>query len=153
MKKWAKILLGLATLWPFVYMIFFFVVIFSAFLFMPNQEAEGSGPPLFFVVLFPLHFLTMLLIIGLTIFYIVNVFGNDLVDKDKKALWAVVIFMGSMFAMPIYWYLYIWRESAGAGSPTPSTLDSANASGYLRDAQPNREHQYVPPAQPPNWRE
>ncbi|NLG84554.1 MAG: hypothetical protein GX493_08130 [Firmicutes bacterium] len=42
--------------------------------------------------------------------YIVNVFNTDLVDKDKKALWAVVLFFGNIIAMPIYWYLYIWRE-------------------------------------------
>lgn len=152
MKKWLKILLGLATLWPFVYMIIFFVVIISTLIFMPNQEAEGSGPPMFFAVIIPLHLLTMLWIIALTIFYIVNVFKNDLVDKAKKVLWAVVIFMGSLIAMPIYWYLYIWRESAVAGSPPPPPLGSADASGYL-GAQANREHQYVPPAQPPNWRE
>lgn len=153
MKKWAKILLGLATLWPFLYMILFFVFVVSAFLFMPTQEAEGSGPHLFFVLIFPLHLFTMLWIMGLTAFYMVNVFRNDMVDKDKKVLWAVVIFMGSLFAMPVYWYLYIWRESAGAASPPPPTLGGAEGSNYLRDAQADREHQYVPPAQPPNWRE
>src|SRR5688572_7558223 len=120
MKKWAKILLGLATLWPFLYMILFFVFIFSTVLFMPKQGAEGSDSPTFLVVIIPLLILTMLWIIGLTIFYMVNVFKNDMVDKDKKVLWAVVIFMASMFAMPIYWYLYIWRESASAGSPPPT---------------------------------
>ena len=31
------------------------------------------------------------------------------VPQDKKALWAVVIFMGNALAMPVYWYLYIWK--------------------------------------------
>jgi hypothetical protein len=61
-------------------------------------------------VILPLHVFTMLAGIALIVFYIVNVFRNDRVDKDKKALWAVVLFMGSMIAMPIYWYLYIWPE-------------------------------------------
>ena len=43
----------------------------------------------------------MLWIMALTVFYMVNVFRNDRVDKDKKVLWAVVIFMGSIIAMPI----------------------------------------------------
>jgi hypothetical protein len=42
--------------------------------------------------------------------YIVNVFKNDRVSKDKKALWVVVLFLGNMIAMPVYWYLYIWEE-------------------------------------------
>jgi cytosine/uracil/thiamine/allantoin permease len=59
----------------------------------------------------------MLAVIALMVFYIVNVFRNDRVDKDKKALWAVVLFMGNMIAMPIYWYLYIWRETPAPDSP------------------------------------
>jgi hypothetical protein len=42
--------------------------------------------------------------------YVVNVFKNDHVSKDKKALWAVVLFLGNVIAMPVYWYLYIWKE-------------------------------------------
>ena len=153
MKKWAKILLGVATLWPILYMFIFFTFIFTMVFFMPNQAA-GEAPPALFFIIFPLHFLTIFWIFGLTIFYILNIFKNDLVDKEKKALWAVVIFFGSMFAMPVYWYLYIWRDSAVDGSRGPSTLGSANASGYLNEVKAtNREHQYVPPAQPPNWRE
>ena len=153
MKKWAKILLGVATLWPVLYMFIFFMFIFSMVLFMPDQSA-GEGPPTWFFIIFPLHILTMLWIFGLTIFYILNIFKNDRVDQDKKALWAVVIFFGNMFAMPVYWYLYIWREAGVDGSRGPSTLESANVPGYLNDVRaPNLEHQYVPPAQPPNWRE
>jgi heme/copper-type cytochrome/quinol oxidase subunit 2 len=111
MKKSTKILLAIATIWPFIYMIFFFVVIFFSFFFMPRGgTAEGGAFPALFMIIFPLHFLTMLLIMGLTVFYMVNVFRNDRVEKDKKVLWAVVLFMGNMIAMPIYWYLYIWRD-------------------------------------------
>lgn len=38
----------------------------------------------------------LFLIMGLTVFYMVNVFRNDRVEKDKKVLWAVVLFMGNM---------------------------------------------------------
>ena len=122
MKKSTKILLGLATLWPFVYMILFFIFVFSSILFMPSQPGEQSGPPFFFVVFIALHLLTMLWIMALTVFYMVNVFRNDRVDKDKKVLWAVVIFMGSIIAMPIYWYLYIWRvpRANPPGDQSPS---------------------------------
>jgi len=42
--------------------------------------------------------------------YIKNVFKNERISQDKKALWVVVLFLGGFVAMPIYWYLYIWKE-------------------------------------------
>ncbi|HEU0144746.1 MAG TPA: hypothetical protein VFQ47_08155 [Nitrososphaera sp.] len=157
MKKSTKILLAIATIWPFLYMIFFFVVIFSSFFFMPrNGSSEGGAFPALFMIIFPLHFLTMLLIMGLTVFYMVNVFRNDRVEKDKKVLWAVVLFMGNMIAMPIYWYLYIWREEKEMPniSHDRKVLDNAEASSWVNDATSKEcEKEYVPPTQPPNWRE
>lgn len=111
MKKPTKIILGIATLWPILYMAIFFVFIFSqVFLFSQKEAPSQSGPPPKFLMIFGLHFLTMLWIFALLIIYNVNVFRNNRVAKDKKALWAVVLFLGNMVAMPIYWYLYIWRE-------------------------------------------
>src|SRR6185369_4576249 len=117
MEKPGKVALGAATLWPFLYMVIFFGFIFSSILFSPGT---GPGFSAMFAVIFALHIFTMLLIMGLSIFYIVDVFRNNRVDKDKKALWAVVIFLGNMIAMPIYWYLYIWKEAAVAGNPLPA---------------------------------
>lgn len=153
MKKSTKILLGLATLWPFVYMILFFVFIFSAFMFMPQSGSEESGPPMFFVIIVPLHLLTMLWVMGLTVFYMVNIFRNDQVDKDKKVLWAVVIFMANLIAMPIYWYLYIWKDAPAGNLPSPSSLETAGTSAWATDTSASNREQYVPPTQPPNWRE
>ncbi len=75
---------------------------------------------MFFLIILPLHLLTMLSVLALTVFYIVNVFRNDRVEKDKKALWAVVIFLGHVIAMPVYWYFYIWRKPSIANVPPPS---------------------------------
>jgi hypothetical protein len=153
MKKSTKILLGLATLWPFLYMILFIVFAFSSIFFMRGQGGEESGPPFFFMVFFAIHLFTMLCIMALTIFYMVNVFRNDRVDKDKKVLWAVVIFMGNLIAMPIYWYLYIWKEAPAVSLPSHSPLGSADTSDWANDARASNREQYAPPTQPPNWRE
>lgn len=124
MKKSTKILLGLATLWPFIYMILFVAFVFSMILWAPSSEGQKSGVPLSFAVFMVFHVLTMLWMVGLTIIYMVDVFRNERVEKDYKVLWAVVIFMGNMFAMPIYWYLYLWREPPVTKSADASTLDS-----------------------------
>lgn len=157
MKKFTKILLAIATIWPFIYMIFFFLVVFSSLFLMPRSGSpEGGAFPSLFLLIFPLHFLTMLLIMGLTVFYMVNVFRNERVEKDKKVLWAVVLFMGSMIAMPIYWYLYIWREDKEPAivSNDRQVLNNAESFSRVNDATAKeREKEYAPPPQPPNWRE
>lgn len=42
--------------------------------------------------------------------YIGHVFKNPAIAADKRALWAVVLFFGNVIAMPVYWFLYVWRE-------------------------------------------
>ena len=145
MKKSSKIFLALATIWPFLYMILFMgVAISSIFL-------QGNEPGYIWAIIIPLHILTMLWIICLTVFYMVNVFRNDRVNKDMKVLWAVVLFMGSIIAMPIYWYLYIWREPPALPSGH-AELASERTSGFVRSAEWSpRENEYNP-QRPPDWR-
>lgn len=147
-----KTLIGLATLWPIVYMGLFFAFVFGSFFFLSTSAGQEVGPPVSFMVIFLLHLLTMLWMVALTVFYIVNVFRNDRVEKDKKVLWAVVLFMGSVIAMPIYWYLYIWKEPA-VSLPGPASLNSGDPNVWVNNAKASSEQpQYVPPSEAPNWR-
>src|SRR3989442_571149 len=148
MKTSSKILLAAATIWPLFYMLLFMGVFMSAFFLTSN------GPGNLWAIIIPLHLLTMLLIMGLTVFYIVNVFRNDRVNKDMKVLWAVVLFMGSMIATPIYWYLYIWRDAAEALQQNQAQLVGPvlQSTGTRQTATPAPEASYVPPPQPPDWR-
>src|SRR5688572_1773602 len=155
MQKPTKVLLGIASLWPVFYMFLFFGFIFSMALgFGGGGQPEPGIQPMMALV-FGLHFLTMLVILALTVFYIVDVFRNERVDKDKKALWAIVIFMGSMIAMPIYWYLYFWKEPRTGNQVLPGQLNEVNTAAWTNEARSSRQEQqqYVPPSQPPNWRE
>lgn len=156
MKKSNKVLLGAATIWPFIYIVLFMVFMLSTFFFTRGGAAEGGFVPGVMVVVFALHFLTIVWIWALIAFYMVNVFRNDRVDKDKKVLWAVVLFMGNMIVMPVYWYLYIWREGGvpSATSNAPMALNNAEGSNWAAQAASNqRDKEYVPPSQPPNWRD
>ena len=113
MNKTRKVLVGIATVWPISYMVIFMVYAISQFFLPTSKEAiinRLNSPPTDFFILFGLHLFTMLLMIGLLIFYITNVFRNDMVTKDKKILWVVLLIFGNMIAMPIYWYIYIWKE-------------------------------------------
>lgn len=147
MKKSTKVLLGIATIWPVLYMFLFMGV------FMVSMFLRGGEPGAIWAIIIPLHLLTMLGIIGLITFYMVNVFRNDRVSKDMKVLWAVVLFMGSPVAMPIYWYLYIWRGTPDTTSQKPPQLGAGLQSRWRsQTAAPEREAAYVPPSQPPDWR-
>ena len=161
MKKSNKVLLGIATVWPFIYIVFFMVFMFSTFFFARGGGASDGGTPevgfvqVMMLIVFALHFLTIIWIWALIAFYMVNVFRYDRVDKDKKVLWAVVLFMGSIMAMPVYWYLYIWRDGGASSSTSNAPKALNNAEGYNWAAQAasnQRDKEYVPPSQPPNWR-
>lgn len=111
MNKSKALILGGCTLWPIVYMFLFMGVIFSQFIMMDigNKHVAGEMPTVMKII-FPLHFLTMIWIFVLLAVYIRHIFKTEAVPQDKKALWAVVIFCGNMIAMPVYWYLYIWKK-------------------------------------------
>ena len=144
MKKTSKILLAGATIWPILYMLFFMSVFLWSFL------SRDNGPGFLWAIIVPLHLLTMVVIMGLIAFYIVNVFRNDRVKKDMKVLWAVVIFMGGPMAMPVYWYLYVWRHSVAIASDDPKLL--SETANWAREPEAQRTSEYVPPPHPPDWR-
>ncbi len=110
MTRGKAIALGIFSFLPILYILSFIGLFFILMLsFVLGNDGEPSYMQYIFPVMFVLHISFMLLAWVLIAIYIINVFKNDLVDKDKKALWAVVLFLGNIFAMPIYWYLYIWK--------------------------------------------
>lgn len=125
MGRFPKLLLGVISFWPviylFIFMGFFFIQFFTFFSTQVSspQPTNITNTFTLFRTLFIMHLLTMLLILTLMALYVVDVFKNERVTQDKKALWAVVLLMGGMIAMPVYWYLYIWREPHDPSVPYP----------------------------------
>ena len=110
LSKPIKLVIAAATTWPLLYFLGFIVFMFSMILKDFPASDSHPGIPNAIKIVFLLHFLTILWIIGLQIFYFIYLFKTDRVAKDMKVLWAVILFIGNMFAMPIFWYLYIWRN-------------------------------------------
>ena len=100
--------IGFLTLIPVAYILFFFAVIMIAVM---SAGAPNQGS---FIFLFVMHFAVMILSWSLIGFYIYYLFKTDHVKQDQKALWAVVLFLGNMIAMPVFWYLYIWKPAENA---------------------------------------
>ncbi|MGH9873619.1 MAG: hypothetical protein ACRD9S_14315 [Pyrinomonadaceae bacterium] len=201
-RSW-KVLLGLATVWPAIYMVLFLVTVFSFVLLIPFEDHRGSSRktedidliqlerkidngeigelrvtareiiavdrvrgveyytsltngstreeilkgarevdsngqprvakidedtsqppsgflPIGFAALFVAHFITILLILGLMPLYIVLVVKSDRLDQTMRIIWVVLICMLGMFAMPVYWYLYVWRNAPPISAEIPS---------------------------------
>lgn len=98
-----------------------------------SHHGRPAEPPMFFFYLFPLHFLTMLLMFGLTATYVVHAFRTDLVDPDKRVIWVIALIFGNILAFPIYWYLYMWRplRPLSTNSRTPDGGTTSNESTNL----------------------
>lgn len=113
MNKTKAIVLGAFTVWPIAYMLLFMATVAASFFLM--RDGSPQMPP-FFGLLIVLHLFTMLEMVGLLVCYLLHLFKTDAIPQDKKALWAVVLFMGNALAMPVYWYLYIWKPLRPEGA-------------------------------------
>jgi len=111
LSKPVAVLVFLATLVPLGYLAFFLTVIVSDVF----SESPG-GPPVAFKILFALHLLCMFWMWALMAFYIVYLFKSPAVPKDQRVLWLVLLLFVNMFAMPVFWYLYVWGASTENGA-------------------------------------
>jgi hypothetical protein len=162
MKKSRKIWLGIATIWPIVYMFLFMASIFSLFIF--SGMGSGGPPvggsnsilfPLGFMGLFAVHLLTILGTLALTVFYIIRVFKTERLDQNMKIMWMLLLFFMGMFAQPVFWYLYIWRDTPELAlqENLPRVMAAGPRQAWTPQGAPSaREASYVPPSKPPDWR-
>jgi hypothetical protein len=117
--------LAVLTVWPIVYFVLF--MSFMVFTFASIGSRTEKAPTLdLFKFIFPLHLLTMLLMIALTAVYVVHAFRDDEVPSDKRTLWVLVLFLGNMFAFPVYWWFY-FRPSRPNHSDQQGTAQSPAA--------------------------
>lgn len=105
MTRQAKLLLGLLTFWPSAYAVLFVGFVLAMMLGAGRGEPPGSG----MVLVFVLHALTMLLVMGLLVYYLIHIVRNPALDNNARILWAVVVTMGGFLGQAVYWYLNVWQ--------------------------------------------
>lgn len=91
-----------------------------------GQPAVSPAFPIGIVIFFGAHMITILLIMALMPLYIILAVKSDRIDQTMRIVWVVLICMVGMFAMPVYWYLCIWREppvslASGTAADSSST--------------------------------
>lgn len=105
MTKGQKALLGLLTVVPPIYLIL--VLLTPLRHVFTTSPLEASDWSLYFTAF---HFFMYLYTALLLTFYLVHLFGNGSMSRERKVLWALLLMGGFVFTMPVYWYLQVWRK-------------------------------------------
>jgi hypothetical protein len=95
---------------PFLYIPFFVVLMIP-----DNSISSAADYHKQFDTIFRYH---MTVILGSWVLvgtYIVYLFRTPYVPADKRALWVVVLLFANMFAMPFFWFYYVWKPLASNG--------------------------------------
>jgi hypothetical protein len=82
-----------------------------------EETSEPVVSPIFpigMVIFFGTHMLTILLMMALLPLYIILAVKDERHDQTMRIIWVVLFCTVNMFAMPVYWYLYVGRK-AGRG--------------------------------------
>jgi hypothetical protein len=120
-SKPVKVLIGIATVWYLFYLVLFgiWVLILFGYVAMSLLARGGQmsdletlftlGLPLEIII--PVHLCSLLLEIGLLIFYLVHIIKNPKVDNTFRVLFILGHLFLPFIVMPVYYYLYIWLES------------------------------------------
>ena len=107
-KKSIAIIWGFFTLLPVV-TFFYTMYIFGENPIDPGENFKAWD--IHFQQVKQIMFVSQGILFAVLMSYIVYLFRTKHVRQDKKALWAVVLFLGNFVAMPIFWYHYVWKPA------------------------------------------
>jgi len=104
MSKNKALLLAGLTLWPYLFLLFGWLLDLSGLL-----ASTGSQPPVAFILFLLVMALTALLVPALVIFYLVYLLTRPALSLDRKLVWAALLVIGHVLIMPLFWYLFLWK--------------------------------------------
>jgi intracellular septation protein A len=108
----------LVAVWPLIYIPLFIALVIE------STVRNGGDPDndllIPFELLMALHIGTMLLLVAGAVAYVAHAWRSPRVGKDERVLWVIVLILGGVIAMPIYWWLHIRPREAVAGSSSAS---------------------------------
>lgn len=132
MSKSAKIVLGVLSFLPFVFLLGYFVWFIGLFIHMMGAAGSGNAYPGEMPDYFLGNMIWMIILIalmgiftfGLFIYYVVHVVNNKTIDSNERLVWILVFLFANMMGFPIYWYMRIWRETPGRNAPVTANYQS-----------------------------
>ena len=123
MSRSGKIILGVLSFLPFVFLLGYFVWfigLFVAMLGVAGNANPAEMPHYFLGNMVWMIILVVLMAIfsfGLLIYYIVHVVNNKAIDSNERLVWILVFIFANMIGFPIYWYMRIWRNTPERNIP------------------------------------
>jgi glucan phosphoethanolaminetransferase (alkaline phosphatase superfamily) len=103
--------LGLISIWPLAWCILFYGVFGNVGMILAFPGSSVSPEMMAFgTILLLVHLATIVVVIALMVLYIREIVTRDWASRSGKALWIVLLVVGSVLTLPVYWYLYVWRE-------------------------------------------
>ncbi len=118
-------IVGIATAWdvlnPIVFILFLLILPWDLITFDPALFFASNLVVLGLVLLA----LTGVIHIALLVYYLIHVVKNAAAEESVRIVLGLGFFFMSYIAMPLYYYLYIWRESPpdwAAGEAVEPTL-------------------------------
>lgn len=118
-----KILLGVLTVAPFFFFLWYLIGIFSFISSIPQisdgSEFSGNDPSYFFnsikTLIAPM-FLLMFLSLGLLIYYLVDIFSLNQNFKgdsgDNKLIWTLVIIFTGFIGQIVYFFIEVYPRNS-----------------------------------------
>ena len=100
-KKW-KLVLGILSIIPILYIMFFVFLIIGA--------RNGSDEFILPIYIWMLHVFIAILSFAQFIFYLIHIVKNETIMKEKKIVWIIFLYFASFITFPFYWYNYIYKD-------------------------------------------
>ncbi len=131
LSKPVKIVVAAGTAWIILYLIFALLRWASALTgigFLRDLEAPISAVilSLFFV---GLQWFTIIVHLALVGFYLVHIARNASASDELRVIFSMGIFVLPYLAMPVYYYLFIWRDQPPAWATKERTLPAPQMPG------------------------
>jgi hypothetical protein len=70
-----------------------------------SSLGTDAEPPL------SLHLATVSLVLVLIAAYLAMLYRSTLVPSGRRTFWALVLLLGNVFALPVFWYVFLWRRA------------------------------------------
>lgn len=110
----AKILLLIASLSLFIFALTWIIV----------DGLDGNTTGTFFAVFNKVPFVLLPLLI---IFYLINLYRDYTVTRNKKVIWTYLLIGGSYLVFPFYWYNHIWKGNRENPPKSYNNIDTENS--------------------------
>lgn len=122
MKRTLELVLGVLTFAPLAIGLVSIVRLLNGFLSIAGSGGSVAPDMLsrFMFETFALNLVAAGLTVVLLLFYLWHLFVRRAsLDPKEQLLWFLLLFLFSVVAMPVYWFVHFWNEAPAAVPPPP----------------------------------